>query len=76
MPLELGNKNKSIANEVLIIAGVFLFTILFIVIISALFGDTSQAKNYLEWLAVFFVVLYLLRLIVWRIKSRRKKDEM
>ena len=76
MPLELGNKNKSIANEVLIIAGVFLFTILFIVIISALFGDTSQAKNYLEWLVGFFVFLYLLRLIVWRIKSRRKKDEM
>ena len=76
MPLELGNKKKSIANEVLIIAVLFFFTILFIVFISALFGDTSQAKNYLEWLAVFFMVLYLLRLIVWRIKSRRKKDEM
>ena len=74
MPLELGNKNRRIINEVLLIAAVFLFTIVF-VIISGFWGYRSSAQNYLQWLAVFIVLLYTTRLIVWRIKIFGGKNE-
>ena len=72
MPLELGNKNRRIINEVLLIAAVFLFTIVFI-IISDFWGYNSSAQNYLEWLALFIILLYTTRLIVWRIKQMGRK---
>ena len=72
MPLELGNKNKRIINEVLIIVTVILFTIAF-VIIAGFCGYRSPSNNYLVWFAVFVVLLNTIRLIVWRKKHFGRK---
>lgn len=68
MPLELGNKDRRIINEILILAAVFLFTIVF-VMISGFVGYRRPAHNYLEWLVIFILLIYTIRLIVWRIKN-------